>query len=1001
MLLIGNTVESATLMDGIHGYWPLNDGSGTALLDFSQTQPAGELKQTGGGAPRGLGPAASMWVTDSVRGSVIGFTGNDADGYGILGPELLPVTDLTDGFTWSFWAKSDQANNNDIILGSRYNTNNVEFSMDVEGVPRQWVKFTGNQFEWRPNDVAGNLNYADFGVQTDWMHHVVTRDRDILRYYRNGVLTLTGTQLTTPITVPLPIYIGGQGRENWRGYLDEVLLFKRALSAAEVTKIYQLSHGKSLSDLLTPGPAKLATTIPANGATGAAFDTTITATIVEGTTKIDETKIEMIVNGQSVPVTVGARDNLSAEVSTVAITGAGPSFPNLYPAGSTVNATIRFTDTAGATSEQQISFTVQNYLTVPPAWSVPDVGSERGFLVRTHILNNRRHVFGDRGARIPPAERQLAGRIAANVANPAPFTRNGYFHEDMFINYNQAATGREDTFASEGMFGNFEEIVKVENAIPGMEGATLDPAGENAIAAVIGSDHTALEILTYLELPAGVVNLGVNSDDGFRLTISPIGAPADKFGVLVSEFDGGRGSSATQGTEMRIVVEQAGKYAFRLLWYEGQGGSNAEWYSVGSDGSRVLINDPAEPAAIKAYTSRTGPQPAHVNVVDPFPFGSNLDFAFPDDPIYVEITHGATAIALDSVSLKLNGVVRTPSKTQSGNKTVVELAPPGGVWPPGDLAVELTYSDGTPKTHSWTVPMIGYVSLEDCLRTEVGTGSNPGMRWLTHWISTGTRANSVEAAENQLANSPNAADLTGAVNGYFEIDNVNFQDVEEEADAGMFGETRPAPRNSPEVEFPGIPASAPADPNYVAGVALTYIEFPTAGMYYMGVNRDDGFRLTVATTEGGRSLTAGPDVQQVGVFNGGGGTDANNVQANGFMAVHVPKAGVWPFRLLYWGGTGDDNLEWFQTNEQLPIGLVNDELTTSTLRAFRTRTVQAPAQCGLPTLTATRTGTGLSLEFTGTLQVASEVDGPYADLTVTSPHQVTTSETHRFYRAAR
>jgi hypothetical protein len=173
------------LMDGIHGYWPLNEG-----------------------------------ITDPERGTVLGFTGNDADGYGLLGAELLPVTDLTDGFTWSFWAKSAQANNNDIILGSRYDTNNVEF------VPRQWAKFTGNQFEWRPNDVAANLNYADIGVQTEWMHHLVVRDGDgnAMRYYRDGVLTLTNAP-SQPVLVPMPIYIGGQGRENWQGYIDEVMLF--------------------------------------------------------------------------------------------------------------------------------------------------------------------------------------------------------------------------------------------------------------------------------------------------------------------------------------------------------------------------------------------------------------------------------------------------------------------------------------------------------------------------------------------------------------------------------------------------------------------------------------------------------------------------------------------------------------------------------------------------------------------------------------------------------
>jgi hypothetical protein len=39
------------------------------------------------------------------------------------------------------------------------------------------------------------------------------------------------------------------------------------------------------------------------------------------------------------------------------------------------------------------------------------------------------------------------------------------------------------------------------------------------------------------------------------------------------------------------------------------------------------------------------------------------------------------------------------------------------------------------------------------------------------------------------------------------------------------------------------------------------------------------------------------------------------------------------------------------------------------------------------------------LEFTGTLQEATEVDGNYEDITADSPHTVPTTQTMRFYRA--
>lgn len=54
-----------------------------------------------------------------------------------------------------------------------------------------------------------------------------------------------------------------------------------------------------------------------------------------------------------------------------------------------------------------------------------------------------------------------------------------------------------------------------------------------------------------------------------------------------------------------------------------------------------------------------------------------------------------------------------------------------------------------------------------------------------------------------------------------------------------------------------------------------------------------------------------------------------------------------------------------------------------------------------PTLSFARTQTGLSITFTGTLQSANAVTGPWADEAATSPRPVTASEAQKFYRARR
>jgi hypothetical protein len=141
------------------------------------------------------------------------------------------------------------------------------------------------------------------------------------------------------------------------------------------------------------------------------------------------------------------------------------------------------------------------------------------------------------------------------------------------INYDVAA----------GSNGNFTP----DNQMPGIMGTTdLETA------------NAAMEILTYVTLPAGLVRLGVNSDDGFRL--SPATSVSDSRNALtLGIFDAGRGAS---DSIFYVNVQQAGTYPMRLVWDNGNGGANIEWFSVDLvDGTKYLVNDAAQPKALKAY----------------------------------------------------------------------------------------------------------------------------------------------------------------------------------------------------------------------------------------------------------------------------------------------------------------------------------------------------------------------------------------------------------------
>ena len=109
------------------------------------------------------------------------------------------------------------------------------------------------------------------------------------------------------------------------------------------------------------------------------------------------------------------------------------------------------------------------------------------------------------------------------------------------------------------------------------------------------TDGIAGEFLTVLHLKKGFQTLGVNSDDGFRATVGL--NFHDMEAQQIGLFDGGRGAADSL---LNIVVPEEGYYPLRVLWWEGGGGANIEIFSI-VDGEKVLVNDPDNADAIKAY----------------------------------------------------------------------------------------------------------------------------------------------------------------------------------------------------------------------------------------------------------------------------------------------------------------------------------------------------------------------------------------------------------------
>jgi len=121
------------------------------------------------------------------------------------------------------------------------------------------------------------------------------------------------------------------------------------------------------------------------------------------------------------------------------------------------------------------------------------------------------------------------------------------------------------------------------------------------------TEDMALELVTYVELTAGLHTWGVNSDDGFRVSCATSVTDPNNATTL-GEFSGGRGTSDTTFT---FDVPQNGLYPIRLVWEQGNGGANIEFWEFDcATGTWHAINGPGGPRAFRPLPA--GPLPALV-----------------------------------------------------------------------------------------------------------------------------------------------------------------------------------------------------------------------------------------------------------------------------------------------------------------------------------------------------------------------------------------------------
>jgi Concanavalin A-like lectin/glucanases superfamily len=211
------------LASGIQFYWKLDEGSGTSVVDAM-------------GANTGTwqGTLGSQWTTGKISG---GGNFNGTDGY----VSTVSGTGFAAGAPFSIAAW--------VNLAAGGGAFPMIFDTSLSGSSS--VLFAGVNIG--SNSSAGFNMYIN-GIQTSnntvftkgvWHHVVGTYDGVNMKVYVDGA-HMSSTAGSTPAISGSNLYIGnGTAYANsmWKGQIDEVAVWNRALSAGEIATLYNSGSG--------------------------------------------------------------------------------------------------------------------------------------------------------------------------------------------------------------------------------------------------------------------------------------------------------------------------------------------------------------------------------------------------------------------------------------------------------------------------------------------------------------------------------------------------------------------------------------------------------------------------------------------------------------------------------------------------------------------------------------------------------------------------------------
>ncbi len=195
---------------GLVSAWHFDENSG-----FIATDAKGMNSGTISGA---------TWVP-GINNSALNFDGTVGH---VQIPNSSSINNTTNQISLSCWFKMNTVGDNGTFL---YNRVKYVLHLDAQGR----VSFS----IYNPTWTSLVMDYSDRILDTDWHHAVATYDGAQMKIYIDGALKKTLATTGNLQSSTSDLYIGDQATNNYfPGIIDEVLLYSRPLTDAEVLSIF-------------------------------------------------------------------------------------------------------------------------------------------------------------------------------------------------------------------------------------------------------------------------------------------------------------------------------------------------------------------------------------------------------------------------------------------------------------------------------------------------------------------------------------------------------------------------------------------------------------------------------------------------------------------------------------------------------------------------------------------------------------------------------------------